>query len=281
MGIILIAKPYVRKSDDRLHVLCQAELLLLLLAGYVCNHLLQPDPVMEVILSIILITIFFLFLILVLATTIHVLRKKCMMNNYPRRMKLFCLEKILRCCGCCCPQQRRAYEKYKKEREELSHQELTKDHHEKVSEFIKKEGENEPSYKKLYEGFPFDQPWNDEKRLRIHQNDEVLLSNNPLYNSEQKVFADSNYNEVTGEQTFTNYNPILLPESVKDKKPDKEFDDYDPRTGDGNHQDAYSAPATNPLRRRASNASSTPADKKDDLGRDVLQPDSSDSDSDE
>jgi len=55
--IILWAKPYISKGDDRLHIFVQVEVLCLLMAGYVFQQLDSPDPVMDIVLSIILIAV--------------------------------------------------------------------------------------------------------------------------------------------------------------------------------------------------------------------------------
>jgi uncharacterized membrane protein len=63
-AVILVGKPYLRKSDDRLHLVSQVEILLLLMSGNVFNREVVPDDLMSVVLSVVLIAavlVFFLF----------------------------------------------------------------------------------------------------------------------------------------------------------------------------------------------------------------------------
>jgi len=77
MGVLL-AKPYVRKSDDRLHLFAQTELILLLLAGNVFNSDSTFDPYWDSIMGPILIFItaaFFAFFLLQAAQALYKISK--------------------------------------------------------------------------------------------------------------------------------------------------------------------------------------------------------------
>lgn len=81
----------------------------------------------------------------------------------------------------------------------------------------------------------------------------------------------------------------MLPENVKEKEPDKEFEDFDTRTGEGN-QEAFTTAKPAAARRRASSMNvvkNTTSGEKTRSGldeqndkADVLQPSSEDSESD-
>jgi Sec-independent protein translocase protein TatA len=65
-AVILVGKPYLRKSDDRLHLVSQIEILLLLMSGNVFNREIVPDSLMSTVLSVVLIIavlVFFLFFV--------------------------------------------------------------------------------------------------------------------------------------------------------------------------------------------------------------------------
>jgi hypothetical protein len=55
MGVLLAARPYIRKGDDRLHLVAQTEIIVLLLSGNVFNTQQEPDEFMEVLMSVVLI----------------------------------------------------------------------------------------------------------------------------------------------------------------------------------------------------------------------------------
>jgi flagellar basal body-associated protein FliL len=75
-SIILVTQPYLRKGDDRLHMLAQTELGLVLLSGHTLNTLFGTyDPIMDVVMSIFLIAIVVLFFLIFLAGTARVLKK--------------------------------------------------------------------------------------------------------------------------------------------------------------------------------------------------------------
>lgn len=73
MGMLLRISPYIRKSDDRLHLLAQNWLMLLVLAGEIFTYDRKPDPLMVGIMTVVLIGGFLGFLLFFLITTLAVL----------------------------------------------------------------------------------------------------------------------------------------------------------------------------------------------------------------
>jgi len=74
LAIILVSKPYLRKGDDRLQGFALIEIILLMMAGNVFNKASGPDPLMEFILSFVLIIsvlIFFFFFLISLADVLN------------------------------------------------------------------------------------------------------------------------------------------------------------------------------------------------------------------
>jgi len=87
--VILVGQPYLRKGDDRLHMLCQCELSLVLLSGHVLNTLFSTyDPIMDVVMSIVLIMIVIGFFLIFLAGTLRVLKKLYDGFKKPRAIRL-------------------------------------------------------------------------------------------------------------------------------------------------------------------------------------------------
>jgi hypothetical protein len=77
MWVILRYKPYLRKSDDRLHLFAQCEIILLLMSGNIFNRLTTPDPFMDVVLSIALIIIVLAFFAFFMLQAAQALKKMC------------------------------------------------------------------------------------------------------------------------------------------------------------------------------------------------------------
>jgi len=73
---IILTKPYLSKGDDFLHLLCQVELCLLLMAGNVFNKASSYDPLMNSVLSVVLILLIILFFVVFLSTGFLVLYKQ-------------------------------------------------------------------------------------------------------------------------------------------------------------------------------------------------------------
>jgi hypothetical protein len=63
MIIILCGKPYLRKADDRLHLVAQVEILLVLTAGYMLLHGIQYDFTYDILMSVVLIGVVCSFLL--------------------------------------------------------------------------------------------------------------------------------------------------------------------------------------------------------------------------
>ena len=82
IAVILIANPYLRKSDNRLHLISLVEILMMLYAGHIFNSINdEPDKFMEWLLSIILIGIVVGFFIWWLSITGHVVMKLLAKSN--------------------------------------------------------------------------------------------------------------------------------------------------------------------------------------------------------
>jgi len=60
--LILVGRPYLRKSDDRLHLFAQVEIFLMLNAGNAFNSLTEPDPFMETVMSVFLVVLLAVFI---------------------------------------------------------------------------------------------------------------------------------------------------------------------------------------------------------------------------
>jgi hypothetical protein len=84
MMIILFGKPYMRKGDDRLSLFAQAELILLLLAGYMLINDIEYDYTYDIVLSIVLIFIVSLIVLLFLVGLFTFLYK-CIKDCRQRR----------------------------------------------------------------------------------------------------------------------------------------------------------------------------------------------------
>jgi len=78
--LILVMNPYIRKGDDRLHLLCQTEIYLLLLSVYVFKNDIPTDPVLDGILSTILICMAMLFFAYFVPQVVLILVKKCVLK---------------------------------------------------------------------------------------------------------------------------------------------------------------------------------------------------------
>jgi len=85
---LLVWSPYLRKGDDRLAQIAQVEILMLLVAGHVFNQQVEPDKLMNVVMTVILITIVMLIVALFLVQAYQAIRKTCHTNTCCRRYVL-------------------------------------------------------------------------------------------------------------------------------------------------------------------------------------------------
>jgi len=73
--VLLATRPYIRKGDDRLHQFAQVEIFLLLMAGNNFNSQDTPDPLMDDVMSVVLILAFCVFILFFLIQCYVNLRK--------------------------------------------------------------------------------------------------------------------------------------------------------------------------------------------------------------
>jgi len=78
--LILFTNPYIRKGDDRLHLLCQTEIYLLLLSVYVFQKDLTVDSVLDGILSAVLIVMVLVFFAFFVPQVVLILLKMCVLH---------------------------------------------------------------------------------------------------------------------------------------------------------------------------------------------------------
>jgi len=84
---ILILQPYLRKGDDRLALLSQTEVLLLLMCGHVFNNEIEFDPLMDLVLTVVLIGGIILFFGMFLVQGLLFLYKFIIQCFWPHRVK--------------------------------------------------------------------------------------------------------------------------------------------------------------------------------------------------
>jgi len=73
---LLICSPYIRKGDDKLHLISQVEILCLLIAGHVFStNFLKFDRTMDIVMSVILIIAFLSFILYFVLQCVQALRK--------------------------------------------------------------------------------------------------------------------------------------------------------------------------------------------------------------
>jgi len=70
-------RPYIRKGDDKLHLISLVEILCLMMAGNVFTYVNKYDPLMDVVLSVVLLFTFFGFVLYFGLQCFSVIRKKC------------------------------------------------------------------------------------------------------------------------------------------------------------------------------------------------------------
>jgi hypothetical protein len=80
--VILVKRPYIRKGDDRLHLLAQIEIFLLLLSSYVFRLDLNYDPVLDTVLSICLISTGVVFLAFLIPQLLAIIVKDFIQKKY-------------------------------------------------------------------------------------------------------------------------------------------------------------------------------------------------------
>jgi len=85
--VILIAKPYLRKSDDRLHLIAQTEILLYLIAGHVFAHSpVLPGGTFDNFMSFVLIVMMLTFLAFVLLQGLQAAKKLYHDRKYRKKI---------------------------------------------------------------------------------------------------------------------------------------------------------------------------------------------------
>jgi len=73
---LLVCKPYIRKGDDKLHLIAQVEILCLLIAGHVfATNYLKFDKTMDIVMSVVLIIAFLSFILYFVLQCVQALRK--------------------------------------------------------------------------------------------------------------------------------------------------------------------------------------------------------------
>jgi len=95
MAAIMFGKPFIRKADDRLQVLAQAELMLYLLAGHIFNKRVPKDSYIDPVMTVCLISGFIGFLVYVVTTSLKS-GKKIMWENKESPASKFILACLVR-----------------------------------------------------------------------------------------------------------------------------------------------------------------------------------------
>ena len=85
MGIILCVRPYVRKGDDRLHLLALCEIFLVMLSGMMFERVIETDEATDLALSIFLICGFSLFIVVFAVQSANAVQKLLSMRREKRR----------------------------------------------------------------------------------------------------------------------------------------------------------------------------------------------------
>jgi hypothetical protein len=80
--IILVLNPYIRKGDDRLHLIAQTELIMIMMAGNVFRQE-QPDALIDLILSIVLIGFVCVFFIGWCVSMFGIAKKAIKQEDHP------------------------------------------------------------------------------------------------------------------------------------------------------------------------------------------------------
>jgi hypothetical protein len=93
ISVIEYVQPYIRKADNRLHMIALVEILLMLMAGNVFNSLEEPDELMDAVLSVVLIGIVCGFFAWWLLTTGNVAKKLILESKSP------CVLRCIRLCN--------------------------------------------------------------------------------------------------------------------------------------------------------------------------------------
>ena len=90
---ILCVRPYKRKGDDRLHLLAQAEILLLLVVGLTFHEKFDNDESVDIAMSVVLIISYLLFHLVFAVQVGRSIRKLIRMRREKRRQRLVDQEK--------------------------------------------------------------------------------------------------------------------------------------------------------------------------------------------
>merc|ERR1719445_1128174 len=138
--------PYLRKGDDRLHVLCQAELVLLLLAGH-CFNTLIVTPLMSAILSFILIAMVVTFIVALIVGSLHAIHKWWRSSKHSKEIE----DKCLACLGKC-----GLWRHYMKKKAQK-----------------KSNKDRRKSWEYFFDGFHHGVPWNS-NTIRLDENNKVI-----------------------------------------------------------------------------------------------------------
>eukprot|EP00463_Aulacantha_scolymantha_P004055 TRINITY_DN5007_c0_g1_i2.p1 TRINITY_DN5007_c0_g1~~TRINITY_DN5007_c0_g1_i2.p1 ORF type:complete len:316 (-),score=42.57 TRINITY_DN5007_c0_g1_i2:28-975(-) len=181
--VILVGKPYLSKGSDRLHLLAQTELLLVLMAGHCFRENVPLDAISSALASTLLILLCIFFALFLIITTFREMQKIWAGSKLSVKVNEFINS---------CLMSTRFGRTYLKKKN------------------LKKDSVMKPE-EMFYENIQTSINWSDGKKSNAEG---IKFSRNPINKvNNQTTFSDANYDEVEGRQQFMKVNPFCISET--------------------------------------------------------------------